>query len=74
MVNVGLLLKTSRSLQIPWWVNRKRKASGFIACSCKDLLHSEAHFTSQHAVIFAFGSSLFLFLSVIQQGRHWTQD
>lgn len=25
MVNVGLLLKTSRSLKIPWLVSRKRK-------------------------------------------------
>lgn len=30
MVNVGLLLKTSRSLKIPWLVNRKRKADLFL--------------------------------------------
>lgn len=68
MVNVGLLLKTSRSLKIPWLLNRKRKKGGFIPCSSKDLLHCKAHFTAQHAVIFNFGSSLFLFLSVVQQG------
>lgn len=35
MVNVGLLLKTSRSLKIPQLVNRKRKKGVFIPCSSK---------------------------------------
>lgn len=35
MVNVGLLLKTSRSLKILWFMNRKRKKGGFILCSSK---------------------------------------
>lgn len=69
MVNVGLLLKTSRSLKISWLVSSKRKKGRFIPCSCEDLLHCKAHFTAQQAVLFNFGSSL-LFLTVVQQGWH----
>lgn len=72
MVNAGLLLKTSRSLKIPWLVNTKRKTGRFIPCSSKDLLHCKAQFAAQHAVIFDCGSSLFLFLSVVWQGWYWT--